>query len=199
MKQKSPQIRAELIRIATEKFLALGYERTTMAQISATFGGSKTTLYTHFPTKEALFLAVVEVLAKGPVEHAFAALTIEGNINQTLINFGRKYLQVTCSEKILKIFRMGIAESENSEAGYLLYAFGPKLCRQRITRYFEEKKENKIIKNCDPHLATIHYLKLIESDLVELFLLGIKDVPSKAEIENSVQSGVEIFLAAYLV
>ncbi len=66
-------------------------------------------------------------------------------------------------------------------------------------RYFEEKKENKIIKNCDSHLATIHYLKLIESDLVELFLLGIKDVPSKAEIENSVQSGVEIFLAAYLV
>ena len=94
---------------------------------------------------------------------------------------------------------MGIAESENSEAGYLLYTFGPKLCRERISNYFEEKKENKIIKNCDSRLATIHYLKLIESDLVELFLLGIKDIPSKAEIENSVQSGVEIFLAAYLV
>lgn len=199
MKQKNPQIRNDLIQIASEKFLALGYERTTMAQISATFGGSKTTLYTHFPTKEELFLAVVEVLAKESVENAFAALTIQGDIYKTLINFGRKYLEITCSKKILKVFRMGIAESENSEAGNLIYSFGPKRCRQRITCYFEEKKEKKIIKNCDTHLATIHFLKLIESDLVELFLLGVKGAPSQLEIEKSVRSGVEVFLAAYLV
>lgn len=199
MKTKSPEIREELIRIATDKFLALGYERTSMAQISAAFGGSKTTLYTHFPTKEEMFLAVIENLARGKVDSAFSALTLHGAIKETLINFGEKYLSITCSKEILKVFRMGISESENSRAGKLLYEFGPKLCRKKIADYFDKKKSEGVIKKCESHVAAIHYLRLIESDLSELFLLGMRKEPSKREIRKAVLDGVNVFLAAYLM
>jgi len=163
MKTKSPLIRDKLIKIATEKFLEFGYERTSMSHISATFGGSKTTLYTHFPTKEEIFLAVVDHLARGRVDNAFSALTLQGPIRETLVDFGEKYLAVACSEDILKIFRMGITEGGKSEAGCLLYNFGPKLCRKRIADYFMEfgEKNAAVLKKCDPHVAAIHYLRLI--------------------------------------
>jgi len=201
MKTKNPQIRDKLIEIAIEKFLESGYERTSMSHISATFGGSKTTLYTHFPTKEEIFLAVVDRLARGRVDHAFSALTLQGPIRETLVDFGEKYLAVTCSEDILKIFRMGIAEGGKSEAGCLLYNFGPKLCRKRIADYFIAfgERNDAALKKCDPHVAAIHYLRLIESDLTELFLLGIRAVPSEREIQTSVKAGVDVFLDAYLV
>lgn len=199
MKTKNPQIREALIRIAAEKFLAMGYGRTSMNQISATFGGSKTTLYTHFLTKEDIFLAVVESLARGRIDNAFDALTLQGDISETLIEFGQKYLTITCSNEIVKIFRMGISESDNSKIGPLLYDIGPKQCRSRIANYFNEKKSEGTIKECDPHVAAIHYLRLIESDLAELFLLGIRGAPSPQEIAKSVKEGVAVFLGSYLV
>jgi len=201
MKTKNPQIRDKLVEIAAEKFLESGYERTSMSHISTTFGGSKTTLYTHFPTKEEIFLAVVEHLARGRVDNAFSALTLKGPIQKTLVDFGEKYLTVTCSEDILKIFRMGIAEGGKSEAGCLLYNFGPKLCRKRIADYFMAfgEKNDTVLKKCDPHVAAIHYLRLIEADLVELFLLGIRGAPSAQEIQTSVKEGVDVFLDAYLI
>jgi len=201
MKKKDPKIRERLIEIATEKFLKAGYARTSMAQISAAFGGSKTTLYTHFPAKEEIFLAVVDRLARGRVDNAFSALTLQGPIRETLVDFGEKYLAVTCSEEILKVFRMGISEGGQSEAGSLIYNFGPRLCRKKIADYFMEFSRNNdgYFKDFDPNIASIHYLRLIEADLVELFLLGIRDAPSQEEIQVSVKAGVDVFLDAYLV
>lgn len=198
MKTKNPKIREDLIKIATDKFLMSGYERTSMAQISAAFGGSKTTLYTHFPSKEKIFLSVVENLARGRVEYAFSSLVLNGGIRETLINFGEKYLQVTCSNEILSVFRMGISEGEKSRAGSLLYEFGPKVCRKRIADYFEEKKNEGIIRECNSSIAAIHYLKLIELDFSELFLLGVRGEPTREEIRGAVLLGVDIFLSAYL-
>jgi len=53
-------------------------------------------------------------------------------------------------------------------------------------------------KDFDPNIASIHYLRLIEADLVELFLLGIRDAPSQEDIQVSVKAGVNVFLNAYL-
>ncbi|HRK84295.1 MAG TPA: TetR/AcrR family transcriptional regulator [Alcaligenes sp.] len=198
MKAKNPFIRQQLIHIATEKFLENGYERTSMAQISATFGGSKTTLYTHFPKKEKIFLAVVEKLAREKVENAFSDLALEGMIRDALIGFGEKYLSVICSKEILSIFKMGIEERGRSQVGHLLYSFGPKICRKRISNFFNDKKNKGVIKECDTNVAAIHYIRLIESDITELFLLGIKGEPSEDEIKESVRLGVDVFLSAYL-
>src|SRR6266550_287247 len=52
--------RAEIVAIAQNLFFREGYAGTSMSQLAAALGGSKTTLYNYFQAKEDLLLAVVE-------------------------------------------------------------------------------------------------------------------------------------------
>lgn len=55
----SPDRRADILRAATELFLAHGFAGTSMAALSRAVGIQKASLYHHFPSKEALFIACV--------------------------------------------------------------------------------------------------------------------------------------------
>ena len=54
------QRRKAFIDAAREAFFANGYAGTTMSSIASKVGGSKTTLWSYFPSKEELFEAVVD-------------------------------------------------------------------------------------------------------------------------------------------
>src|SRR6185436_19098190 len=51
---------AKILEAATELFLKVGYEQTSIDAILLQSGGSKSTLYAYFPTKEDLFRAVID-------------------------------------------------------------------------------------------------------------------------------------------
>ena len=51
--------RALIVAAATELFLELGYDRTSLARSAARAGVSRATLFKQFPTKAALFDAIV--------------------------------------------------------------------------------------------------------------------------------------------
>ena len=59
-KRDTSRKRAELVAAAIEAFQAEGYDNTSMDRIAEVAGASKRTLYNHFPSKEALFSAVVD-------------------------------------------------------------------------------------------------------------------------------------------
>ena len=50
----------KILEAATELFLRVGYEQTSIDAILLQSGGSKSTLYAYFPTKEDLFRAVID-------------------------------------------------------------------------------------------------------------------------------------------
>ena len=52
--------RAAIVAAARAAFFAHGYGATSMSSIAVTVGGSKTTLWSHFRSKEDLFAAVVD-------------------------------------------------------------------------------------------------------------------------------------------
>lgn len=51
--------RADILRIATDLFLEKGYAGTSMSMLAKAVGVRKASLYHHFPSKEALFVACV--------------------------------------------------------------------------------------------------------------------------------------------
>jgi AcrR family transcriptional regulator len=57
--------RAHLIDVATRLFAERGYEGTSIELVLAESGVSRGSLYHHFPSKEALFWAVLESIAAG--------------------------------------------------------------------------------------------------------------------------------------
>ena len=60
MRVRTDEKRQEIIRIASNLFEELGYERTSMSTIAARLGGSKATLYGYFKSKEDLLRAVLD-------------------------------------------------------------------------------------------------------------------------------------------
>ncbi|HEY2834957.1 MAG TPA: helix-turn-helix domain-containing protein, partial [Rhizomicrobium sp.] len=52
--------REAILKVAHTAFLSDGYAATSMSAIAAKVGGSKATLYYYFPSKEELFLAVID-------------------------------------------------------------------------------------------------------------------------------------------
>ena len=52
--------RAAMLAIARAAFLREGYAAASVAEIAAKIGGSKATLYSYFPSKKDLFVAVIE-------------------------------------------------------------------------------------------------------------------------------------------
>ena len=54
--------RKAILATAREMFLDQGYKPVSMSAIAARLGGSKTTLWSYFPSKPVLFMAVAEDL-----------------------------------------------------------------------------------------------------------------------------------------
>src|SRR5512133_502370 len=65
--------RAQLIAIATRVFAERGYEDTSIEAVLREAGGSRGSLYHHFPGKEALFEAVAEDVETSVGEQTLAA------------------------------------------------------------------------------------------------------------------------------
>jgi len=53
--QKGEAKRKAILETAFRLFREQGFEKTSMSEITAQVGGSKATLYRHFPSKEELF------------------------------------------------------------------------------------------------------------------------------------------------
>jgi AcrR family transcriptional regulator len=60
--ERGQATRAHLIEVATRLFATHGYDGTSIEAVLAESGVSRGSLYHHFPGKEALYLAVFEVL-----------------------------------------------------------------------------------------------------------------------------------------
>ncbi|WP_432349043.1 TetR/AcrR family transcriptional regulator (plasmid) [Shinella yambaruensis] len=59
-RQRSEELTARILDVATGMFAAQGYAGTSMEKIAAACGAGKDTVYRRFPSKEALFRGVIE-------------------------------------------------------------------------------------------------------------------------------------------
>ena len=78
MQQRSEETRARISQAAIEHFSRLGYEAASVDEICAAAGVSKGAFYHHYPTKQALFLALLQSWLDG-LDGQFAAIRAQGS------------------------------------------------------------------------------------------------------------------------
>jgi AcrR family transcriptional regulator len=111
MKVRTEARRNAIVEAATELFKEMGYERASMNELAKRFGGSKATLYGYFPSKEELFVAVVEAVATGHLLEATQELAADAADGQPALEarlkrFGERMLKVlTHDESALAVYR----------------------------------------------------------------------------------------------
>ena len=100
----------KILEAATELFLRVGYEQTSIDAILLQSGGSKSTLYAYFPTKEDLFRAVIDSVVDN--SDLGAALDISANARMVLTEFAVSRQRVVLSPRHRAVLRLVIAERE---------------------------------------------------------------------------------------
>jgi len=196
MRVRTDDRRNAILEAATEVFREVGYERASMAMIAERVGGSKTTLYGYFPSKEELFW---NVMVGAMEEQGLKALALldpsEAGIAAVLRQFGEAYLHLFASRKGIAITRTAVSQGgANKTLATLLYQRGPKRVLDAIANYLDQLRAQRRLRDIDPRMGAIQFKALLDGSIVEPLLFGAKP---ELKSTDAVRAAVDIFLGAY--
>ena len=88
MQTRSKETRSQIMDAAIEEFCLSGYDAASVSDICREAGVSKGAFYHHFPSKQALFLAIMRDWLQGIDTQLFANRTQGKNIPQAIQDMG---------------------------------------------------------------------------------------------------------------
>jgi len=194
--------RAErLLDVATEVFLEQGFKGASMSEIARRAGASKQTLYARYPSKAALFAALVERKAS----HLFEAIGPLGegrSLRDTLVHCGSSLLDLILSEDARGVHRVVIAECvEFPELGEIFWERCPGRTRAMLADYLRAQQKLGNIQLGDPEQAVEVFLGLLVSGATLRAWLGLPPTFAKTPAQRKAWANfaVDTFLAAMQV
>lgn len=196
MRVRTDDRRRAILEAAKDIFREVGFERASMAAISARVGGSKATLYGYFKSKEELFAAaMIDALEDQGQELLDLLDTSRPDVEEVLHRFGIAYLRLLTSPDALAITRTALAESPGREKlGEHLYALGPQRGLDAITDYMRALGERGKLEISDPVIAAHQFKALLEAGIMEPLLFGARPA---FPAEKCISAATSTFLKAY--
>jgi len=151
--------RAQIVAAATELFLELGYDRTSLARIAESSGVSRSTLFKQFPSKAALFDAIVtEAWSSADEEDPPPA----GDVVVGLRTIGRRYAELLSGARMTDLFRIVIAELPRfPELADAQFTHGKLPYFASVRRYLLAEHEAGTVQIEDVDLAATQFLGMI--------------------------------------
>ena len=195
--KKSDSKRQAILDTAYRLFRAQGFDRTSVSEITAEVGGSKATIYSHFPSKEELFVECMTGAAEdymaGTLRHLDAS---SADPAIALFDFGSSFMSFICSSEQLEVRRLMIAEAARSGTGRLFFDKITAL-RTHVSAFMSACMASGTLRRDDPTLAADHLGALLEAEILEPLLLHVRGSPGEREIALAAKRAVAAFLRAY--
>jgi TetR/AcrR family transcriptional repressor of mexJK operon len=188
----------QVIEGAKAVFLREGFEGASVDEIARDAGVSKATLYSYFPDKQHLFLAVIETECGHQSEVEILLHASEQDVEQTLRIICKTLITFFLSRFGQDMFRVCVAEAQRfPELGRTFYDSGPKRWGRKISQYLDSPKAREALDIDDTHLAADQLAQLCRADLMLKVLFGIDKDPAEAEIDRIADEAVKTFLARF--
>lgn len=188
--------RAALLDAAARLFLELGYDGTTLEQVARAANVSTGTLFKHFPTKGALFGAIMARVWEA--DSGGGPVPVDGDPKAGLAAIGRDYARLLRAPEVEGLFRVIVAEALRfPELGRELYERGKKPYLDRLHRYLDAERAAGTLDLPDTALAARQFLGMINDIIFWPRLLIVDLVVTEAEVTRVVDEAVCTFLARY--
>lgn len=177
--------RQAIVDIAACSFLEHGYAGTSMSAIATELGGSKSTLWRYFPSKEDLFAAVLDDATTEFRANLDDVLTHEGAFAETVLVFCRNFIAKVASSEGCGLYRLVVAECGRfPEIGKVFSSRVREPVRQLLTDYFQLQIAEGAMRPCDPSRPANVIVSLCFGDLHQrTLLLGVHADAAEAEAE----------------
>ncbi len=189
--------RRQIMEGASKVFLELGFDGASMGEIARAAGVSKGTLYVYFSDKSSLFEAIVE---QQNLEQGKASFNFDPNqdVETTLTNFGRAYIELLCRPEGGSALRTVMAIAERMpEVGRRFYNEVIFHTVQTMAAFLRAKVDAKELVIDDCELAAMQFMKMCQSTLFEPYIFQAKPAPSTEDIVRVVASATLMFMAGY--
>ncbi|MXO66087.1 TetR/AcrR family transcriptional regulator [Altericroceibacterium endophyticum] len=188
--------RAKIVQVAQRHFTEHGFGNTTMSAIAADLGGSKTTLWSYFSSKEDLFAAALDDWIDR-VKPVFDVQR-EGTLQETLNRYGCEFLRQMLSPQIQTLFRLMIAEGQRfPKMGHIFYERAPLRRQKALACYLEWEMAEGNFRKVDGLRASAQFHHLCFYRLFMHSMWGLEPDTSPAAIRSEVEEAVEMFLFGY--
>lgn len=188
--------KTRLLSAAIKVFARAGYSGASMNDIAAEAGLTKPTLYYHFPSKEALFAAMM----KAPRDRMALALEPQRGKDfvDQLLQFAWSYAETVMHPDFLSLARLIIAEAHRfPEIGRDYQQMGPDKLLSDLMGFLEQQRHRGRLHFEDAELAAEDFWGLILS-APRNRALHVPDAPlGQKELARYVHNGLRTFLRAY--
>ena len=179
-------------------FFTNGYAGTTMSSIASKVGGSKTTLWSYFPSKEDLFEAVVDSIVEEYGDALAVDLPLDEPVPEVLRRFGNLLMTKLTATPILSLFRLVVGEAERfPHLAKTFYDRGPRRGKARAAIWVGEKMARGELRMGNPLRAVQHFTGLCQSGLYQFAVLGLPEGRDLDRLAAEIDDAVDIFYRAW--
>lgn len=183
---------------ASELFVELGFQATTLDKIAKRARISKLSIYRHFENKEALFSAAIAAHC-----HQFEPLALiegaGGSAEDQLMAVGSFLLRTLLSPDVRNVEAMVMADKTNQKSlSKLHYEAGPAYVIVQIEALLRQLHAKGGLNVPDPLLSARLFAALIKgSDLLTIARFDQARAEDDNEIKSYCRSAVGMFIAAH--
>lgn len=187
-----------IVSAASELFLELGFQATTMDKVAQRAKISKLSIYRHFENKEALFGAAIAAHC-----HQFAPQglieSVDGSAEDQLIAVGSSLLRTLLSPDVRSVEAMIMADKTNQKSlSKLHYEAGHAYVIAQIETLLRQLHAKAALNVPDPLRSARLFGALIKgSDLLTIARFDEATAEDDNEIESYCRSAVAMFIAAH--
>jgi TetR/AcrR family transcriptional regulator, regulator of autoinduction and epiphytic fitness len=191
--------RKAIIKAATSEFHRNGYEATSMDRISKTANVSKRTVYNHFSNKQALFDAILDKLLHIVFKKELPAYDANLPLKEQLYKILCQEVNLFVSEELMSLAR--VVTSELIRTPSTANTFWEDIHRKKTATFFwmQDAIDDERLSIKSIEVATRQLGGMIKEFVFWPHLLGGQKTPSKSEIDEIINSTIDVFLTYYEV
>ncbi len=187
----------EVLDVATNYFLAHGYQGASINAMARSSGISKESIYRYFSSKKQLFEAVIcRELAE--YQAGLRRLSSEStmDLREALINIAETVLEVVTTDRTLALRRLIFDEARRSpDVGQHYYNIGPEYAFAAVEEIFRTHRAES---DFEPATLSHHFLALICFLPILERECSLGTAPTHGQIRARVESLIGDFMKAFL-
>ncbi len=189
--------RQAILDAAWSLFREKGYAAVSVDEIISVSGGSKSTLYKIFGSKEGILKILTESFAEDMIREMDLPFKPGQTARERLRHVGLYVGKQALSEYAVSHHRLAVSNARDfPEIARLWYDFGPGRTMKGMADYLRKETEAGRLKIEDPERAATFFLAMVIFKDNMTMLIGAGP-PSSSELESIVDEAVNVFLAAY--
>jgi TetR/AcrR family transcriptional repressor of mexJK operon len=191
---------AAVLAGAREIFLALGFNAATTDMIQQAAGVSKSTVYSHYPNKEALFTAMVEAECEYSLETMRKLRFSDKGLEWILEETARSYLDIVLSPESLALYRVVVAEAPRfPELARRFYVAGPGAMNGIVADLLDgaTSKNELDFSSVGRDAAAALFVNMVRGEAQMQCLTHPRSRPSAAQRDRWAHEAVASFLLAF--